>query len=90
MNSVAEILAMATQNDCSIYIVSAWISDAFFDTSVREQCRLYLQTTLSEHWTFCIQNYSLANFVLRLFGIRWYVQLQRIGTTKSFDHKEAF
>ena len=37
MNSLTEILAMATQNNCSISIVSAWISNPFFDTSVRDQ-----------------------------------------------------
>ena len=42
MDSLTEIIAMATQNDCSILIVSAWISDPFFDTSVRDQCRVYL------------------------------------------------
>ena len=52
MNSLTEILAMATQNDFSIYIVRVCISDTFFDTSVRDQCRLYLQTKLREHWTF--------------------------------------
>ena len=81
---------MATQNYCGIYIVSAWISDPFFNTSVHDHFILYLQTTLSEHWTFRIQNYSLTNFGSRLFGIRWCVQLQNIGTTESVDHTEAF
>ena len=81
---------MTTQNDCNISIFSACISDTFFDTSVREKCRLYLQTTLSENWNFCIQDYSTIKFGLRLFGICWCIQLQRIGTIESFDHTEAF
>ena len=51
---------------------------------------MYLQTTLSEHWNFRIQNYSLTNLGLRLFGTCWCVQLQQIGTTESFDNTEAF
>ena len=90
INSLAEILSMATQNNCSISIVSAWISDTLFDTSFRNQCKLYLQTTLSEHWTFRIQNYILTYFGLQLFGISWCVQLQRIGRTQSFYHTEVF
>ena len=65
MNSLVEIIAMDTQNNCSISNVSTWISDPFFDTSVRYQCRLYLKTTLSEHWNFHIHNYSFTNFGLR-------------------------
>ena len=86
MNSLAEILAMATQNDFGISIFSTWISGPFFDTSFRDQFRLYLKTTLSEHWTFPTQNYILANFGPRLFGTCWCVQLQQIGTTDNFYH----
>ena len=64
MNSLAEFLVMATQKYCSISIVIASISDLFFNNSVRDQCRQFLQTTISEHWTFLIQNYILTNFEL--------------------------
>ena len=90
MNSLAEILSMATKNYCRIYIISAWISDPFFNTSVCDQCRLYLQTTLSEHWTFSIQNYSLTNFGLQWFGNCWLVQLHQISTTDSFIIQKHF
>ena len=81
---------MATQNDCSISIVSAWISDPLFDTPVCDQCRMYLHSTLRKNWTHRIHNYRLTNFGSQLFGIRWFVQLRRIGTTESFDRTEAF
>ena len=90
VDSLVEMMETATQNNCRISNVSAWISDPFFDTSVRDHCKLYLKTTLSEHWNFHIHNYSLTNFGLRLFGIIWCVQLQKIVTTESFDNTEAF
>ena len=90
MNSLAKTLAIATPKYCSISIVSAWISYPFLENSVHDQCRLYLQKTLSEYWNFCIRNYSLTNFGLKLFGTCWCVQLQWIGTTDIFDHEEEF
>ena len=89
MNSLTEMLAMDTKNDCSISIVSTWISDPLFNTSVLDQRRQYLQTKMSKHWTFRIHSYSLTNFGSQLFGICWCVQL-KICTTDSFYHTEEF
>ena len=90
MDSLAEILAMTTQKYCSISIVSTWISDSFFGTSVRDQCRLYLQTTLSEHWNFAYRITVLPTLdrtYLRFIGVFSYiilVQLIFLITQKHF------
>ena len=47
IKNLAEIIAMPTQNYYNISIVSAWISDPLYDTTVCEQSILYLQTTIS-------------------------------------------